>query len=174
MTRRIARPATLSPRAREIVATARTILEEGGADALSLRTLAARMGIRAPSLYNHFPDKASLEAALIASGLVELALVLETASREQADPRASVARAYRSYALRHPHLYRLITGGPLPPELPGTMAVRVQAPFLAASGGDPARATALRAFAHGMVELELNGITGSADEPERAWRVGLP
>ena len=39
-----------------------------GPDALTMRRLAERLGIRAPSLYKHLPDKAALEAAIIATG----------------------------------------------------------------------------------------------------------
>jgi AcrR family transcriptional regulator len=42
----------LSPRATEIVAAARELLEEEGPDALSMRRLAERLGIRAPSIYS--------------------------------------------------------------------------------------------------------------------------
>jgi len=53
----------------EIVDAAREALEAGGLDALSMRRLADRLGIRAPSLYKHFPDKGALEAALMADGV---------------------------------------------------------------------------------------------------------
>ena len=58
----------LSPRAQEIVAAARELVEEEGADALSMRRLAERLGIRAPSLYKHLVDKQALESAVIALG----------------------------------------------------------------------------------------------------------
>ncbi len=173
MTRRTTAPETLSPRAREIAAAARALLEESGPDALTLRTLAARLGIQAPSLYNHFPDKASLEAALIASGLFELALTLEAAVNDAADPIAAVAQAYRGYARRHPHLYVLMTERPLPTErLPDGLEHRAHAPFQRAAAGDPDRALAVRAFAHGMVLLELTESLGP-DSADRAWEVGL-
>ncbi len=46
----------LPPRAQEIVAEARELLEEEGAEALTMRRLAERLGIRAPSLYKHLPE----------------------------------------------------------------------------------------------------------------------
>jgi AcrR family transcriptional regulator len=39
--------------------------ESGG---LTMRRLADRLGIRAPSLYKHFPHKAALEVAIIIDG----------------------------------------------------------------------------------------------------------
>ncbi|HEX8863019.1 MAG TPA: TetR/AcrR family transcriptional regulator [Actinomycetes bacterium] len=41
--------------------------------------LAERLGIRAPSLYKHLPDKAALETAIIATGFEDTAAVLEEA-----------------------------------------------------------------------------------------------
>jgi AcrR family transcriptional regulator len=151
------------------VAAARALLEEEVPDGLTLRRLAARLGIRAPSLYNHFPDKASLEAALIATGLFELAFTLEAAVRDSADPIGALCRAYRTYARRHPHLYRLMTTRPLPPELPEAMARRAFEPFVAACAGDRPRGLAVRAFAHGMVMLELIPVL-AAEDVESAWQ----
>lgn len=173
MTRRTTPPETLSPRAREIVSTARALLEEGGSEALSQRALAARLGIRATSLYNHFPDKSSLESALIASGLLELALALETAARDPGDPVGALGLAYRGYAHRHPHLFRLMTERPLPSELPPAMAHRVHAPFVVACAGDRSRAVALRGLIQGLVMLELTESVPIGDDIESAWRLGL-
>jgi len=52
-------------RAREIVGVAREILESEGPQALTMRHLADRLGIRAPSLYKHFRHKAALEVGII-------------------------------------------------------------------------------------------------------------
>jgi AcrR family transcriptional regulator len=68
-----------SGRADEVVAAARRLLEEEGAGALTMRRLAEQLGIKAPSLYKHLPDKAALEAAIIATGLEEAAVRFEQA-----------------------------------------------------------------------------------------------
>jgi AcrR family transcriptional regulator len=134
--------------------------------------LADRLGIRAPSLYNHFPDKASLEAALIATGLFELALTLEAALDDAADRAEAVVVAYQGYARRHPHLCRLMTERSLPGErIPDGLGRRAYASFAAAAGGDAARATALRALAHGLVSLEVVGAI-SVEEADAARRAG--
>ena len=72
--------AATSTRAREAVAAGRRLLEEEGTAALTMRRLAERLGIRAPSLYKHLPDKAALEAAIIATGLEEAAEAFEALS----------------------------------------------------------------------------------------------
>jgi AcrR family transcriptional regulator len=105
---------TRSARADEVVAEGRRLLEEEGPEALTMRRLADRLGIRAPSLYKHLPGKPALEAAIIATGLEESAAAFEAAVDGAADPLPALAAAYRGFALAHPHLYRLMHDGPLP------------------------------------------------------------
>ena len=164
---------TLTPRARAIVAAALDLLEEEGADGLTMRRLADRLGIRAPSLYKHLPDKAALEAAMISAGLEQWAASFERAG-EDGDALAALARAYRRFALERPHLYRLLTERPLARELlaPG-VEERAAAPVLRAVGGDADAARALWAFAHGMAILELNGRFPAGADLDAAWRRGL-
>ena len=164
----------LSPRAREIVAAARDLLEAEGPEALSMRRVAGRLGIRAPSLYNHLPDKEALEAALISAGLAEAAQLFEEAVRGAGDPLGALAAAYREFAREHPHLYRLMTGGPLPRErlVPGVEA-RAAQPVVDAMRGDVDAARAVWAFAHGMTILELNGRFPPDADLDAAWERGL-
>jgi AcrR family transcriptional regulator len=135
---------TSTPRRREIVAAARRIVEQEGSDALTMRRLGAALGIRAPSLYKHFPDKAAVEVALLDAGFREVAAALETALERAEAPLAGIVSAYRAYALAHPHLYRLMTGQPLPRErLEPGVEQRAAAPLLRAAGGDVALARAM-------------------------------
>jgi AcrR family transcriptional regulator len=162
-------PSQLSPRAREIVAVARELLEAEGRQALSMRRIAERLGIRAPSLYKHVSDKQALEAALISDGFEELA-----AAFQEAGDLTQIARAYRAFAAAHPHLYRLMTAGPLPRErLPRGVEERAAAPLVAALGGDEDAARAAWAFAHGMTILELDGRFPPHADVDAAWRTGL-
>ncbi len=163
----------VTPRAREIVAAARELLERHGAEALTMRRLADQLGIRAPSLYKHLPGKAALEAAVIATGLEDLAAVLDAAVDDTAEPLAALAAAYRSFALAHPHLYRLMTDRPLPREqLPPGVEDRAAAPVVRAAGS-PARARAIWAFAHGMVLLELTRRFPPGADLDPAWQEGI-
>ena len=121
-------PIELTPRAREIVAAARELLERGGA-ASRCAALADRLGIKAPSLYKHLRDKGALEAALISDAF------LEAGERfEQAADLDELGAAYRAFALEHPHLYRLMFEGRLPRErlVPGAEE-RAAAPVIAAA-----------------------------------------
>ena len=51
---------------------ARELLDSEGPDAVSMRKIAERMGVKAPSLYKQVPDKKALEVALIVQGLSEI------------------------------------------------------------------------------------------------------
>jgi AcrR family transcriptional regulator len=166
-------PTTRSPRAREIVSAARRILEAEGREALTMRRLGEAVGMRAPSLYKHFPDKAAVEVALIEEGFAAMADAFEAALADRGESLAALADAYRAFALAHPHLYRLNTTGPLPRERlqPGVEA-RTAAPLLRAAG-DADLARAVWAFAHGMVILELEGRFPPTADLDAAWAAGI-
>jgi AcrR family transcriptional regulator len=164
----------LTPRAREIVAAARGLLEEEGAEALSMRRLAERLGIRAPSIYKHLPGKGALEAAVMSAAFEEQGAAFAAALDGAEDPLAALSRAYRDFARTHPHLYRLMTQGTLPRErlAPGVEDAAA-APIVRAVGGDRDAARALWAFAHGMTILELDGRFPPGADLDAAWRRGL-
>lgn len=61
---------------REILDAAWQLSAQSGLDALSLREIAARVGMQAPSLYSYFPSKAAILDALFADGNQELNDVL--------------------------------------------------------------------------------------------------
>ncbi|WP_372347334.1 TetR/AcrR family transcriptional regulator [Streptomyces sp. KL116D] len=163
----------LTPRATEIAAEARTLLEESGPDALTMRALAHRLGIKAPSLYKHFPDKQAVEVELIAQMLTESGEACEEAERRAPGSLPALTDAYRAYALAHPHLYRLATERPLPRHaLPEGLEDRAAAPLVRACGGDEDLARAAWAFAHGMVILEIHGRFPDGADLAGAWRTG--
>lgn len=54
---------------RRVVDEAVALLDDDGLDGLSLRKLAARLGVRQPTLYWHIPSKAALVAAIAESML---------------------------------------------------------------------------------------------------------
>ena len=167
-------PAARSPRATDVVAAARSILEAEGAAALTMRRLGDELGMRAPSIYKHFPDKAAVELALIEEALFEVGEVLQAAVAKpgRRGTVASLLRAYRDHCVRHPNLYRLATQGPLAREaLPEGLEDWAGEPFFLATG-DPFRAQALWSFAHGMVILEIDGRFPDGSDLDRTWRAG--
>ena len=165
---------TLTERQRQIAAAARALLDAEGPDGLTMRRVAEALGIKAPSLYKHVPDKTALEALVVADGFLEYAEALETAIADADDPLAALAKTYRGYAVAHPHLYRLMNYRPLRRDLlPEGLEERAALPLLKVIGYDAAKARALWAFAHGMVSLEIDGrFPPDADIPA-AWDAGL-
>ena len=162
------------PRAAAIVAAARTILDADGPEALTMRRLGDAVGIRAPSLYRHFPDKAAVEAVLLEAGFDELADAFEATAEHGGASLATIGRVYRAFAMSRPHLYRLMTAGRLPRErLRPDVDVRPALPLMRATGGDEHLARAAWAFAHGMVILELDDRFPSGADLDAAWEVGL-
>ncbi len=74
-----------------LVVTASDVLEHEGIEALSMRRVAQSLGVRASSLYHHFPDKSALLRAVAEKGLRQLAEVLEQAAeRTGPDPQQQI------------------------------------------------------------------------------------
>src|SRR5947209_200436 len=118
-----------------IVAAARKLAEGEGLEALTLRRLAAEVGIQAPSLYKHFPDKAALLAAVEADVNAELGRLLAVWSQERGGDLNRLARGYRRFAQEHRQL---------PKRLRPTRAALEAVSLLA---GGPDRALAFLAMA---------------------------
>jgi AcrR family transcriptional regulator len=165
----------------QIADTARALLDAEGPQALTMRRIAGALGIKAPSLYKHVPDKAALEALVVAAGFAELADTLAAAAAADGAGHAdgpgklaAIAGAYRAYAVARPHLYRLMTQQPLRRDLlPAGLEARAAQPLAEAAGYDEARARAMWAFAHGMVSLEIDGRFPPQADLDEAWRAGL-
>lgn len=154
----------------EVVRAALDLLEAEGPDALTMRRLASRLGIKAPSLYEHVAGRPDLLA-----GLQHLALVQQAEALTAAGPDlASVAAAYRGWALAHPHLYRLATRTPLDrARIPSEVEAAAAAPLLALVGGDGHLARGLWALAHGLIDLELAGRFPPGADVDETWRTSV-
>ncbi len=115
----------------EIKDTARRQMAEHGAAALSLRAIAAAMGITAPAIYRYFPNRDALVTALIVDAYQALGAAV--AAAEAAVPRdrfgdrfLAAAGAYRRWSLEHPAEFQLIFGTPIPGyEAPADVTVPV-------------------------------------------------
>ncbi|HMJ34622.1 MAG TPA: TetR/AcrR family transcriptional regulator [Baekduia sp.] len=159
----------------QIVAAARRLLEEQGPEALSMRNVAAEIGIRAPSLYEHVADKRALENAIVAAGMDEQGRAMTAAMEGAADPLTAIAQAWRTWALAHPHVYRLINARGLDRDAPevGAAERRAGDPIRVLTGGDLASARVIWAFAHGMTMLELNARFPPGPGVDELWERGL-
>ena len=99
----------------EIVRAGRAILDTDGLDALTMRSVAAIVGVRAPSLYKRVRDRDALVRLVAADVMVDLGATLSgvvTGSDPLSDLRA-IAVAFRAWAHRHPGGFGLLFS-PLP------------------------------------------------------------
>jgi AcrR family transcriptional regulator len=100
----------------EIIAAAVELLdEEGDERAVTLRSVARRIGIAAPSIYPHFPDQPAIMLAVVRQEFDRLAATLRAAAEAGGpDPRQrllAVCHAYLDLAQTHPERYRTMFGG---------------------------------------------------------------
>ena len=100
---------------RALVATAVETIAQEGVQALTLRSVGARVGVSRTALYRHFDDKAALLARVAEEGFRRLhaALVasLSSASATSADPLPAMAEAYVRFARANPSHYQTMFGG---------------------------------------------------------------
>lgn len=150
-----------------VVAEAAQMADEVGPSQLTLAALAARLGVRQPSLYKHIDSLASLHQRIAVLAKNELADVLGQAAigRARADAVIAVAHAYRAWALEHPGRYQAAQRPPTPgdtdDEAASTRAVQILATVMDGYGFDGDDAVdairSLRAALHGFVALETSG-----------------
>ena len=101
---------------REILDAAWEVLRADGPAALSLRDLAARVGMRAPSLYSYFSSKNDIYDALFEDGNRAVLAVYESVEPTDdpvADLRASAHR-FVQLAVDDPVRYTLLFQRPIP------------------------------------------------------------
>lgn len=103
------------------MAAAVELLEETGDEsAITLRSVARRVGIAAPSIYRHFPDQPAIMLAVAQQAFAELEGQLSAALDAGDDPRQrlfAVCHAYLTFAEDHPGRYRTMFGGLWMPDL---------------------------------------------------------
>jgi AcrR family transcriptional regulator len=158
----------------QILEEAAGLIDEAGLDAVSMRVLAKRLGVVAPSLYRYFPDKEGLVRALSAKFWDDLAQAVD-----RHESVAGAARAYWDYGLRYPNRYAVLVS-----HVPETEQLSVADKFPVtepleelATRLDPERALVaervLWTYLHGAVSLRLLWPTPDGLDPEEAFAAGL-
>jgi len=104
----------------DIVSGALALIERtGSADAVTLRAVAREVGIAAPSIYAHFPDRDAVLMAVVVRVFGELTEAIargqESAGPDSADRLVGGCQAYVAFGLEHPARYRVLFARPLPP-----------------------------------------------------------
>ena len=103
---------------REILCTARALLEENNIASLSLRAVAKKVGVSHTAPYRHFKDKESLLAGVAAIGFAEITSQMAKAVElHPGNPAAQLQEAGQRYVqlvMDNPQCVQLMFGGILP------------------------------------------------------------
>ena len=117
-----------------ILDAARAVMRERGVAGLSLREVARRVGMRAPSLYEYFPSKAALYDALFLMAIRRYRAEVERVRQDRDSfwERLRVGfEAYMAFAKEHPDLYALAFERPVPGFVPSEASMAESAGLLA-------------------------------------------
>ena len=158
-------------RRRLILDKTRLLARQAGWHSVTIRAVAQRCGLSAPSLYELFPSKADLLAAVARDGFAELADASNRDGHDGREPLHRCAARYWRFAHGDPTLYDLMFHQPLELQFAtGTTPAALHAAFRALAGfvtdaargleielSDPDTTTeAWWAAMHGIVSLELS------------------
>ena len=155
----------------EILAAARTILEEHGEESLTMQAVAHRVGIRGPSLYKRFADKNAILAALDEETFDRIAEALNQSGGSIQD----MVAAYLVFARANPVAYRLLfrAGDPVA----ASRAARPALEKIEALLGDPAeallRTRVLTSFLHGYLLIDSSQGFRLGGDPDAIVSAGL-
>jgi AcrR family transcriptional regulator len=159
----MARPRQAMLTRQRIVEVASALVDAEGLDAVSTRRLAAELGVRGPSLYNHFTSKDEILEAVADA----VTATIDLSYWETHDWREGLrlwAHAYHAALAAHPNIVPVLARGPNRRPAALAMADTVYGALIRA-GWPPARAThigallrylitgaALGSFARGFVD----------------------
>jgi AcrR family transcriptional regulator len=162
-----------------VVAAAGGIADAEGLEAATISRVAAELGVRPPSLYNHVENHAALMRLVAIESVGELAVAITGAAvgRSREDAILAVAVAYRAYALAHPGRYAATVRAPAPDdEEARRAAVGAVNPIVAIIGGwgiegDDAihLVRVVRSALHGFVNIETSGGFGMRLDLDRSF-----
>jgi AcrR family transcriptional regulator len=174
-------PAKTSPDA--LIGIALSLVEQGGADAVTIAAVAQAAGVKGPSLYKHFADREALLLATEIAVLRELEAMLrrETKGRTPKQRLRSLAKVYRHFATSVPHRYGMIYRGDVgaSEELAAACLFSARPLFeeLEAAGTKPKELLAvsrtLVAFLHGFVSMEIAQAFRLGGDLDEAFETGI-
>jgi AcrR family transcriptional regulator len=143
---------------------ARTILEEEGLAALSLRAVARRAGVSHGAPYRHFPNHEALLVELVTEGFAELRQGIAAAvagPAQETDRITAIGAAYMRFVAQRPGVARLMFGTQIPnrnnfPELASaadSIGEQISAALI-----NPALGLAVWSAVHGLAMLVLDDL----------------
>ena len=170
-----------------LVDAAEHLFASQGLEAVTMRLLAAELGVSPMTPYRYFVDKDAILAAVRTRAFNRHAAALEAAFDAGSDPfqrAASVGRAYLDFALGHPEAYKLMFDVKQPsadayPELVtagarsrATMTAHVKAMIDGGvlTGDADLIGHMFWSALHGAIQLQLAGLLAPPFEAERLSR----
>ncbi len=165
---------------REILDAAWEIARRDGLTAVTLREVAASIGMRSPSLYSHFDSKNGIYDAMFASAWIELAAVFDAMEPLPAEPRRrllAVAEMFFDFAVADLARYQLMNQRTIPGFRPSEEAYAASVAVY-----QRMRENMRRAGVHSQSDLDLwTALTGGFVDQQLAndpggtrWRSQLP
>lgn len=150
-----------------VVEEAERLASTAGWEQLTWTSLASALGVRPPSLYNHWTSFDELKSELAARGITGLRDALSTAAAGRTGPQAlkDICRAYVKFAHDHPALYQASLRAPAEGEEPFASLAR-EALRIVFGVLEPYRFSAeyavhavriVRASLHGLMAIDLAG-----------------
>jgi AcrR family transcriptional regulator len=146
-----------------VVTAAAEIADEHGLDAVTLSSVASRLGVKPPSLYAHVGGLPDLRRRLAAQAAADLAdaLTPAVAGRAAGEALRETGRAYRCWALAHPGRHAALQFVQLQRDAAAERAVELMVSVMRGYEleGDSAihAVRAMRAAIYGFVALEAGG-----------------
>lgn len=97
-----------------LVLAAAELADEYGIEEVTLAALAAKLGVRSPSLYNHINGLAGLRTLMAVYGLEQLYEVISEATEGLSGEAAvhAMSQAYIGFTRAHPGLYQTTLKAP--------------------------------------------------------------
>ena len=162
-----------------IVDAAAEVADRDGATPVTLGAVAAALGVRTPSLYNHVDGLHDLRRRLTVRAIHQLgdACRRATVGRSTDDAVRALVVAHRQFARTHPGLYAAtVPSSEVDDHEVRSAGAAVVETILAVLGGygldrdDAIHATrSLRSAVHGFVALELAGGFGLDQDPDASF-----
>jgi AcrR family transcriptional regulator len=162
-----------------VIEEAERLVDEVGLAGLRQADLAARLGVRQPSLYKHIQSSDGIVRSISIRAKNELEYVLARAAvgRERADALNAISNAYRAWALEHPGRYATIQRVPTPGDAEDEAAsvsvlqvvLDVLAGYELADDDAIDAARAWRSALHGFITLESGSGFGLPVDVDRSF-----
>jgi len=158
----------------EILDAALSLLDAGGPEAMSIRAIAARVGVAPNAVYTYFPDKAAVVRSLVERLLGEVDHgVFTRPARSWRQRVEAVAVELRAKLSAHPAAVGLMIGGPM--DGPHALSLNEELLRLLGDAGlgpaEAARAAYLLiVYIFGAIALEVADQDGAGPLPPEAER----